>query len=217
MAIMDTVAAFLNKSQASIGSQENTSLNVLLDASVSETHTSSANITSHPVEQGANITDHVHREPDSITIQGVISNTPTRFPEGVVGVALIRSVVNLVSGVSNDLAKTAYDQLRQLVEGKELIKIATTLREYNDMLLENLTVTRDSDNGDCLNFTVTARQVRLIKTSSVSASPIPAPADTKKAAKKSLGKQSKQTVPAPARPTSVLQSANAGLSSLLGL
>lgn len=199
--ILDTVAALLNRPQASIGSQENSDLSILLDASVSETHTSAASITSHPVERGANITDHVHREPDTITIQGIISNTPTRFPEGTVGVALIRSVANLVSGVSNDLAKTGYEQLRQLVEGKELIKIVTTLREYNDMLLENLTVTRDADNGDCLNFSVTARQVRLISTSSVAA--IPSPKEPKKASKKSLGKQSKQEVPAPARPISI--------------
>lgn len=201
MAVLDTLALLLNKPQASIGSQENSSLSVVLDASVSETHTSSASITSHPVESGANITDHVHREPDSITIQGVISNTSTAFPQGVVGVALIKSVANLVSGVSNDLAKTAYDQLRQLVDGKELVKIVTTLREYNDMLIENLTVTRDSQYGDALNFTATARQVRLIKTSSVEKTSIPAPAETKKAAKKSLGKQSKQTVPTPQAPT----------------
>ena len=202
MSILDTVAAFINKPQASIGSQEQDSkLSVLLDASVSEVHTSSANITSHPVERGANITDHVHRQPDTLTIQGIVSNTPTRFPQGTIGVALVRTVANLVNGVSNDLAKTAYEQLLQLVEGKELIKIVTTLREYNDMLLENLTVTRDAENGDCLNFTVTARQVRLIKTSSVSASSITSPADPKKASKKSLGKQSKQTVPTAQQPT----------------
>ena len=199
--ILDTVAAFIHEPNASIGSQENSSLSVVLDASVSETHTSSASITSHPVESGANITDHVHREPDSITIQGVVSNTSTAFPQGVVGVALIKSTANLVGGVSNDLAKTAYDQLRQLVEGKELVKIVTTLREYNDMLIENLTVTRDSQYGDALHLTATARQVRLIKTSSVEKTSIPAPAEPKKAAKKSLGKQSKQSIPTPQSPT----------------
>lgn len=185
--ILDTVAILFNKKQSSIATATG-SLSVVLDASVSETHISSADITSHPVELGANITDHVHRLPDTITIQGIVSNTSTAFPTALPGVALINSASNLISGVSNDLAKKAYDDLRSLVEGKELVKVVTTLREYDSMLLENLSVTRDAENADCLNFTMTARQVRIITTSTKEA--IPSPADSKKASKKSLGKKS---------------------------
>lgn len=201
MAILDTIAILVNKRQASIGSQENKALSIVLDASVSETHTSSADITSHPVESGANITDHVHRQPDTITIQGVISNTSTVFPQAIVGVALVKSVINLVQGVSNDLAKTAYENLLQLVEGRELVKIVTTLREYTDMLIEEITVDRNANYGDALNFTARARQVRLIRTSSVEKTSIPAPTEAKKAAKKSFGKDTTKTVPAANQPS----------------
>jgi hypothetical protein len=197
MSVLDTIAILLEKKPAKIGKQNSArqlddSLSIVLDASVTETHSSTAEITSHPVESGVNIVDHVRRQPDSITITGIVSNTPTRFPQGVVGVAAVRSVQNLIKGVTNDLAKTAYEQLLELIEGKQLVKIVTTLREYNDMLLENISVTRDVTYGDSLYFTCTARQVRLIKTSSVAVKAVPAPKEPKKAVKKSLGVQSKE-------------------------
>lgn len=216
--ILDTVAILINKRPAKIGGQTSNgqfdeALSMVLDASVSETHTSSATITSHPVESGTDITDHVHKQPDSITINGIISNTSLVFPQNIIGVAVINSISRADLNVSNDLAKTAYDQLRLLVEGKQLVRIATTLREYTDMLLEDLTVTRNATYGDSLNFTVKARQVRLVKTS-VSVK-IPKPADPKKTSKKSLGKDTPVTPPEAQTPTSIGQKLKAYLGRLL--
>lgn len=55
------------------------------DASVSESHTSSSSVTSHPVEKGSNISDHVHHEPQKIAIQAMVSDTPIRQPGSHMG------------------------------------------------------------------------------------------------------------------------------------
>jgi hypothetical protein len=47
---------------------------------VDEQHGLSAQVTDHPVESGKNTSDHVRALPATITIQGVISNTPVVLP-----------------------------------------------------------------------------------------------------------------------------------------
>lgn len=53
---------------------------IALDASVDEAHTMTATATSHPVETGSNITDHVHQDPRMIRIEGFITNHPIQKP-----------------------------------------------------------------------------------------------------------------------------------------
>ena len=49
---------------------------IVIDASITETHVLENEITDHPVEQGANISDHSRPLPDSFTMECVVSNTP---------------------------------------------------------------------------------------------------------------------------------------------
>lgn len=53
---------------------------ISVDASIEETHVSSALVTDHAVEEGSNITDNVRPENDQITIEMMISNTPVSAP-----------------------------------------------------------------------------------------------------------------------------------------
>lgn len=50
------------------------------DAVVRDTHESSAEVPEHTIEKGANISDHIRPNLDSVTIQAVVSNTPIRQP-----------------------------------------------------------------------------------------------------------------------------------------
>ena len=49
-----------------------------LDATPEATLTLSATPTAHPVERGVEIVDHVQRQADTLTIQGVVTETPER-------------------------------------------------------------------------------------------------------------------------------------------
>lgn len=46
------------------------------DCTLSETHEASAQVTEHPIETGANITDHVRPMLARVSIEGLITNTP---------------------------------------------------------------------------------------------------------------------------------------------
>jgi hypothetical protein len=47
-----------------------------LDVATSLDHNDSASIADHPVEQGADITDHARDDPELLSIEGMITNTP---------------------------------------------------------------------------------------------------------------------------------------------
>jgi hypothetical protein len=54
---------------------------IWVDATIRESHQSTAEVTDHPVERGVNIVDHVRPEADQIAFDVVISNTPIVEPE----------------------------------------------------------------------------------------------------------------------------------------
>ncbi len=51
---------------------------VLLDASINEQHVASAQITSHQVETGADVSDHIRPMPRRLTVEMMITDTPIR-------------------------------------------------------------------------------------------------------------------------------------------
>jgi hypothetical protein len=54
--------------------------NVSLDATLSQVHESANTVTEHPVESGANMSDHIRPDLDTLSLEGVISNTPVYLP-----------------------------------------------------------------------------------------------------------------------------------------
>lgn len=49
---------------------------LIFDAVLSETHTRVATVTKHTVETGVAVTDHVRPEPDELTLEAIVTNTP---------------------------------------------------------------------------------------------------------------------------------------------
>jgi hypothetical protein len=75
---------------------------IWIDVSVRESHEATADVTRHPVEEGADITDHIRPEPRTITIDGIVTNHPIEVPLSHVGTAREDS-----SGVSLTVANAS--------------------------------------------------------------------------------------------------------------
>jgi len=56
------------------------STTIEFDATITETHTSSAQVTERNVEKGANISDHVRPAQDRFSAEAVVTNAPIRTP-----------------------------------------------------------------------------------------------------------------------------------------
>jgi hypothetical protein len=165
---------------------------VILDVAISETHSLQNRATDHPVESGCSIVDHIQALPDSIQLEGVISNTPTAF----LGTPFFDS---------GNYVDEAFRQLEELMKSGQPVQIVTSLKTYRNMALENLTIHRTAANSDALCFSCSAKQIRMVESKIIS---LPKPKMKRAQSKKSLGKQ-----PAVKAPEAVAQKAKSLLSS----
>ncbi len=122
---------------------------IQIDVSVRETHRKANEVTDHAVELGSDISDHVRRLPDEVTIEGVISNLPTN---------LIDRVALETSG--NDVAKR-YDDLIRVVEFADTFELITGLDTYVDMTFVRFEVDRDEKTGEIVKFRADMKQLRF--------------------------------------------------------
>lgn len=130
---------------------------VQLDASIEEQHNVSNAITQFPIEEGVDITDHVRKQPDRVTIRGIVTDHPIY---GVQGLGQGAITPTLQTGRSLD----AYQKVLTMVEEAQLISVVTSLRQYANMIIEAFEVPRDSKRGYAVEMTL---QLRELKTASV--------------------------------------------------
>lgn len=148
------------------------------DICESETHRSSAQVTSHPVEEGADISDHIIGLPDELELQLRVSNTP---------IVTVEDAENVTPG----RAEAAYYSLLDLKRARETVGVITSLRRYEDMAIVSVAVTRNATTGQCVTVTVALREIRTATSETVEA---PQPKEPRGQAKKTEGK--KPTKPA---------------------
>jgi Dit-like phage tail protein len=81
-----------------------------LDASVHESHLGTSTVTDHPVERGSNVSDHIRPDPDQLTIEGMISNTPHFLPVDHMGGVLLEEtqIRGAQSTVSREVNATPF-------------------------------------------------------------------------------------------------------------
>lgn len=157
------VALLFKKQLASIDT-------LTLDASLSENHSVEVEVTDHPVEQGVNISDHRRRKPYSVTIEGVVTNTPSK-PTGISHPVTSRGHTWIATQVADATASaSAYSTLLALADASRLITVITALRRYDNMTITSLSVPRDAKTGQALRFTATLREIRIVRNDTVAIS-----------------------------------------------
>ena len=113
---------------------------------IKERHTDELEMTDHPVEAGATITDHAFKLPAVVVIEcgfgsaGKSAGLPLSLQQPV------------------DL-KAIYDSLRAYQDPPTLLTVVTGKRTYTDMLLKTLVVETDMETENVLRVTATLRQV----------------------------------------------------------
>lgn len=128
-----------------------------LDVAISEDHDFESEVTEHPVEIGADITDHVRARPIRVSLEGVVSDTP------IGDVVAQRSQFTLVNGEAfTKPSEEAFAFLLAIRDAREPVTIETSLRVFENMILQSLAVPRSSSNGDALRFRATFVQVQLV-------------------------------------------------------
>jgi hypothetical protein len=157
---------FFKKTRATIGV-------VQFDVSVSEKHSASVEVTGHPVEEGSEISDHIRALPETVEINGVVTNTPIVYLADL----LAASPLTNATGRSDDRVEDAYQELLRIMRAGELVKVVTSLRDYENMVLTSVEVPRDVRQGSILNASISLRQMLIANALTVD---LPTPRDIDK-------------------------------------
>lgn len=160
---------------------------IVVDASVSENHSVTGEVSEHPVESGIDIVDHYRVLPRQIELEAIVTNTP--IATGLPGSTLINSVIGLVNGDS-DPSSNAWNELNRFFDEAVVLDIATSLKKYENMVLTDLQVVRNSATAQGLHFTASAREVRFVDTQFGAV--LPDPVSALGQATKSTGKKTNE-------------------------
>lgn len=116
-------------------------------------------LTSNPIEGGFN-TDNAKDEPTEIVIVGIISKFSLKNSK-------IKQITTLASGNIPNRLKEAHDELYRIFRAKEPIKLVMKFSEYPNMVMTNLDMPNDANDGETFRFTATFREVRIVFSQSV--------------------------------------------------
>lgn len=128
----------------------------LMDLAVSEEHAFPSEISSHPVEQGPDISDHIRNLPEEITLESIVSDTPI----GEVAADPSRQAAG------PDAPLPSADAFQKLVEiraARQPVTVETSLGTFENMGLENLDVPKDAAKAGGLFFTARFKRMNLVQ------------------------------------------------------
>lgn len=122
------------------------------DVVLEERHEDRLEITEHPIENGANITDHAYKQPAEVEIRVMWRQNYTP-----VGSFLFGNQIGSKSDV--------YDGLLRLQRDRTLIDVVTGKRTYKNALIEELRVTTDGDTENALEVRARIKELIIVDTS----------------------------------------------------
>ena len=115
---------------------------------VNPKHTSK--ITSHPVESGVSVSDHIYKENVVIDILGEFSSSP---------VELIQE--NIVGYTNNSRDQEAWGVLYKIWSEEQPLTIVSRFQVYDNCYITSLIPLDEVDTGETLRFSMTAEQIRF--------------------------------------------------------
>lgn len=122
---------------------------------ISEKHSDTLEITEHPVEIGAAVSDHAYKRPSEVVMQVGFAGGGSLLD------LLDTSSIGLTAGLS---PKEVYQNLLDLQSTRVPFDVVTGKRIYSNMLLRGLEVETDSTTENVLSAVVTLREVIITST-----------------------------------------------------
>lgn len=131
---------------------------------IEEVHTDELEITEHPVEKGASITDHAFKRPARLVLSLGWSNSKTYL-------GLAKDVLGLLTGNQLEDVRAVYAKLLTLQEKREPFTVTTGKRTYENMLFASLATTTDQKSEESLFVTATLQQIITVQTQTTTVPP----------------------------------------------
>ncbi|ENZ8703445.1 phage baseplate protein [Klebsiella aerogenes] len=170
---------------------------------VSEKHSDTLEITEHPVETGAPVSDHAYKRPSEVVMEVGFAG----------GGSLLDFIDTSSLGLTLSLSpKETYQQILDLQTSRIPFDVVTGKRLYSNMLIRSIEVTTDRTSENVLMAVLTLREVIITQTQQIA---VADKADMKEGANTSAVINS-GTKAAKPQNESLLSSGWQGLKSIIG-
>lgn len=130
--------------------------NILPNVVVQESAQDELTITEHPVESGANITDHAFKNPALLSVTYGWSQSGTALNGLISGAGLTPS------------PRDVYQQLLDLQESRQPFNVVTGKRLYENMLIRSLSQVTDVEGENCLLVDMDLQEIIIVSTQTTS-------------------------------------------------
>lgn len=120
--------------------------NMFFDAALKISHEAEVTTTSHPIQSGAEITDHSIIQPESVSMEIGMSDVMSDGAEHSVN---------------------AYLALKELMRKREPVTLVTRLQSYDDMLLVSISTSDSFETMNSLKAVLSFRHLEIVDVATV--------------------------------------------------
>jgi hypothetical protein len=133
---------------------------IIANATLEEIHSDDLEITEHPIDQGASVTDHAYMRPREVMIRFGFSNS--QGSGGAYSNAGLPTLPSVLSGSGAEQVDATYQKLLAMQATRQLINVFTARRKYSNMLIKSMKVTTNKETENALIVEAVFRQVILV-------------------------------------------------------
>lgn len=131
--------------------EDSTGASLTFDALLSESATHKGTLTKHPVEEGADVSDHYQDEPDTLALTVGVTNSPDPS----------------VSTPQQNRDIVLYDDLVAIKKLGEPITVVTGIKVYPSFVITSVAMTRDPSTGQALALNIDLEELIITTTETV--------------------------------------------------
>ncbi|MCF0223826.1 MAG: hypothetical protein HUK20_06120 [Fibrobacter sp.] len=131
------------------------------DLFISEKHRLSFNVGDHPLQNGCVVSDHVYKELQEVTLEGLYTNHPVN-KDGKVEIVHFGGEFSNSAGSLSNTAIKKFDELKNLAKKMMPVRLVTSLEIYPKMIITSLDYSRDEKSGSSIRFTMQLREINIV-------------------------------------------------------
>lgn len=139
---------------------------VKIDTVSAETHDSTMQVTSYPVEAGFEVTDHIYANPQVVSVTGVVSDIEVGdfISVGAVAESAANDILPTYRGDQQTRSQQTWAKLIEIQQQGQLLDLVTHLRTYVNMAILGLSTQQDANTANEIRFTMALREIFIVET-----------------------------------------------------
>jgi hypothetical protein len=139
---------------------------LIFDGIIRESHSKRASISKNPMETGVNLADHAIMEPDELTLEIAVSDTPLLMgPDGQPSSPTADNAITFTGSARRSVS--AWAELEEWMAAFVPFDVVTGLKTYKSLLIASINADQDKDSSGALYVTAQLQQVLFASTATV--------------------------------------------------